>query len=323
MGRKNKSTSSFQEGIESWKERSDTAPMEPVDLAMWPGDVEFENDIGDSTLFNERFIESRLGHNELLDDTYMLSMLHTFCFVAVAACVITNPGLWYLVIHYLLYSSFFFLSIGALTRSGGRVRFNRQAQLVQTVDGKGNVVAVPWRDVQPFFRLKLGTRTELRLGFPPPPNNKAKVYEQKGVLWLGGGFDAADSGHVLLAALRFEFIRRYMEDGLDAIRPTADLPTFRKPSGPPPDPFFYWIGFGPLIDRWAAHHAAKYRWPDEVERLCAEGADLSAYDTTPVASNKLIFYRYDRRAGGFFLCDRDGVRLPPMTGAYKGAASWS
>ena len=310
-----KATPSFQEGIEIWKNRSDTAPMEPVDLAMWPGDAEFKDDISEGTLFNERFIESRLGRDELLDDTYMLSMLHTFCFVTVTAYVITNAALWYLFIPYLLFSSPFFLSFGALTRTGGRVRFNRQAQLVQTMDGKGNVVAVPWRDVQPFFRLKVPARVELRLGFPPPPDNKAKVYEQDGVLWLGGGFDAVDEVHTLCAALRFEFIRRYMEEGLHAIQPTADLPAYKKPSGLPRDPFFYWVGLGPLIDRWDAHHAAKFRWPDEVERLCAEGADLSAYDTTPVASNKNIFYRYDRRAGGLYLCDRNGVRLPPLSGA--------
>jgi hypothetical protein len=322
MGGKKKSKPSFQEGVEIWKSRSDAALMEPVDLAMWPGDVEFENDISDGTLFNERFIESQLGENELLDITYMFSMLHTICFVAVAAFVITKGPSWSWVVLYLLYSSFFYISIAALKHPGGRVRFNRQAQLVQTVDGKGNVVAVPWRDVQPFLRQKL-SRVELRLGFPPPPGDTANVYEINGVLWLEGGFDAVDDGHVLSAALRFEFIRRYMEDGLDAIQPTADLPAFRKPSGPPPNPFFYWVGLGPLIDRWAAHHAAKFRWPDEVESLCAEGADLSAYDTTPAASNKFFFYRYDRRAGGFFMCDRDGVRLPPITGAYKGAASWS
>jgi len=86
-----------------------------------------------------------------------------------------------------------------------------------------------------------------------------------------------------------------------------------KFSSRPPGPVG--VGLGPLIDRWAAHHAAQFRWPDEVERFCAEGADLSAYDTTPVASNKHIFYRYDRRAGGLYLCDRDGVRLPPSSGA--------
>lgn len=311
MGRKSNSSLSFEEGINIWKKRGDTAEMEPVNLAMWPGDAQFGNDISDSFLFNERFIESQLRQDELLDDTYMVSMWHTFCFVSVAAYIITNASLWYLVFPYLLFSSFFFLSMAALTRPGGRIRFNRQAQLVQTVDGSGNVVSVPWRDVQPFLWLRMHARVGLRLGFPPPPDNKANIYEQDGVLWVDGRFDALDDGHVVFAALRFEFIRRYMEEGLDAIQPTADLPAYKKPSRMPRDPFFYWVGFGPLIDRWAAHHAARFRWPDEVERLCAEGADLSANDTTPVASNKHIFYRYDRLAGGFYLCDQDGLRLRP------------
>ncbi|CAO3982860.1 hypothetical protein [Achromobacter mucicolens] len=315
MGRKSNSSLSFEEGINLWKKRGDTAEMEPVNLAMWPGDAQFGNDISDSALFNERFIESQLDQDKLLDDTYMVSMWHTFCLVTVAASVITNVERWPLVFPYLLFSSFFFLSMAALTRPGGRIRFNRQAQLVQTVDGSGNVVSVPWRAVQPFFWLRMHARVGLRLGFPPPPDNKAKIYEQDGVLWLDGRFDALDDMRVPSAALRFEFIRRYMEEGLDAIQPTADLPAYKKPSGMPRDPFFYWVGFGPLIDRWAAHHAAKFQWPDEVERLCAEGADLSAYDTTPVASNKYIFYRYDRRAGGLYLCDHDGVRLSSLSGA--------
>ncbi|MFD4837162.1 hypothetical protein ACFWP0_06605 [Achromobacter sp. NPDC058515] len=312
MTSKQKPTISFEEGIERWKKRGDTAPMEPVDLAMWPGDAKFENDVSDRSLFNERFIESRIGENELLDNTYTLSMWHTIFLICIVAAICENPSLWYLVIPYLLFNSFFFLSIGAFARPGGRIRFNRQAQLVQTVDGKGNVAAVPWRTVQPFFRLKMPGRVDLQLAFPPPLGNKAKIYEYKGVLWLDGGFDCLDDSDIPSAGLRFEFIRRYMEEGLDAIQPTADLPTYSKPSGPPRIPTFYWVGFGPLIDRWAAYHAAKFRWPDEVERLCAEDADLSGHDTTPVASNTHIFYRYDPRGESFYLCDRNGVRLPPL-----------
>lgn len=311
MGRKSNSSLSFEEGINLWKKRGDTAEMEPVNLAMWPGDAKFGNDVGDATLFNERYIESRLGQEELLDNTYLFSMLHTLYCVVGAASFITEPSNWFFALLYPVFNAFFLLSLGALARSPQRIRYNRQAQVVQTIDGKSNVVTVPWHSVRAFLRFKPPGRAKLDLGFPVPPNNKAKVYEQKGVLWLNGGFDAVDDSHVLFAARRFEFIRRYMEEGLDAIQPTADLPAYKKPSGMPRDPFFYWVGFGPLIDRWAAHHAARFRWPDEVERLCAEGADLSAYDTTPVASNKHIFYRYDRLAGGFYPCDQDGLRLRP------------
>jgi hypothetical protein len=30
-----------------------------------------------------------------------------------------------------------------------------------------------------------------------------------------------------------------------------------------------------LIDRWAARCQARFRWPEEVQKLCAEGADLN------------------------------------------------
>ncbi|MFD4837160.1 hypothetical protein ACFWP0_06595 [Achromobacter sp. NPDC058515] len=311
MGKKKKTLPSFEDGIARWMKRGDQAPMEPVDLAMWAGDVKFENDISDRTLFNERFIESRLGSGKLIDDAYMLSMLHTFFLVVMVAYVCTDPSLWYLVIPYLLFNSLFFLALWAIARPGGRIRFNRQAQLVQTMDGRGNVVAVPWRTVLPFFRLKMPGRVNLQLAFPPPTGVTHEGIVLNGVLWLDGGFDVLDDSDIPSAALRFEFIRRYMEEGLDAIQPSANLPFYSKPSGPPRIPTFYWVGFGPLIDRWAAHQAAKFRWPDEVERLCGENPDLSGHDTTPVASNKHIFYRYDPRGASFYLCDRNGVRLPP------------
>ncbi|RQP29430.1 hypothetical protein DF156_25875 [Burkholderia ubonensis] len=123
---------------------------------------------------------------------------------------------------------------------------------------------------------------------------------------------------------RLEFIRRYMEHGLEAIQPDEQmrrLGRVRKPSGflrstPNPDwwnlyvgrPFMhllYWCATGPLIDWWVARKRATLRWPEEVERLCAPDADLSAFDTTPVKSRTDIFYRYagDR---GYELVDAKG-----------------
>jgi hypothetical protein len=224
----------FHEGIERWQKRSNTAPMEPVDLARWPGDAKFENDISDSSLFNERYIESQIGEDELLDNTYLFSMLHTIFCLVVAADLFTNSSFWYFLLLYPVFNIFFFLSLRALARPPQRVRYNRQAQVVQTVDGKGNVVTVPWRSVRPFLRFKLPGRTKLELGFPPPPGNKAKIYEHKGVLWIDGAFDALGDRHIQFASLRFEFIRRYMEDGLDAIQPVPNLPAYKKTLRPTP-----------------------------------------------------------------------------------------
>ena len=63
------------------------------------------------------------------------------------------------------------------------------------------------------------------------------------------------------------------------------------------------ISFGPLIDWLLKRQAKKFRWPEEVERLCAPGADLSAYDTTPVTPQPGVHYRYTKKRGLFFVYD--------------------
>lgn len=149
---------------------------------------------------------------------------------------------------------------------------------------------------------------ELLLAFPPQSDEPG----YQGIVWIDGEFDSLDDINIRRASLRFEFIRRYMEEGLDAIQPTADLSHYDKPSGPSRLASFYWPGFGPLIDRWVAHWQSKFRWPDDVERLGQPHADLSGFDTRPVASNKHIFYRYDVVNGGFYLCGINGERLPSL-----------
>jgi len=305
---KNKKALSFEEGIALWLKRTDQAPMEPVDLAMWKGDAKFENDISDHELFNERFIETRFEDEKSTDLIYMLSMLHTISVVVMVSSVFTGDWFWGLLAIYPVVNIVFFMGLWGLTKLSTRIRFNRQAQRVHVVDRGGREITLRWRDVQPFFQLMPPGRVELRLAFPPPPG--VWDFVDRGVLWLSGEFDMLDSANIGTAALRFEFIRRYMEEGLEAIQPTADLEMYRKPSPPSRLNSFYWPGFGPLIDRWANYHRSRFRWPEEVERLCAPGADLSGIDTTPVASDRIIFYRYDVREQNFYFCDREGERLP-------------
>ncbi|KUY92251.1 hypothetical protein WS48_25415 [Burkholderia sp. RF7-non_BP1] len=66
----------------------------------------------------------------------------------------------------------------------------------------------------------------------------------------------------------------------------------------------YYLAGGPLIDRYLISRAARAQWPAEVERLCAPGADLSGYDTTPVEARKDVFYRFNGH--GFDLVNRQG-----------------
>lgn len=118
-----------------------------------------------------------------------------------------------------------------------------------------------------------------------------------------------------------------MEHGLEAIQPDEYMQRMglvRKPSGfsgetinpdwwdlyvaRPFERLLYWFAMGPLIDKWVERKKAAYRWPEEVERLCAPGADVSAWDTRPVTSRKDIFYRHagDR---GYELVDAQGRRI--------------
>ncbi|AYQ36810.1 hypothetical protein BLA9940_04886 [Burkholderia aenigmatica] len=309
---KSKRGLSFEEGITRWLKRSDMAPMQAINVAMWKGDAEFENDISDRELFNERFIETRFGDGTGKDIIYLLSMQHTIFTSVMAISVFTGDWFWELLLIYPIVNILFFWGMWALTKPSTRIRFNRQAQRVHIVDREGLAITLYWRDVQPIFRLMPPGRIALQLAFPPPVGVTSRVND--GVLWLNGEFDKLDSSNIRTAALRFEFIRRYMAEGLDAIQPTADLDMYREPSPPSRLNSFYWPGLGPLIDRWANYHLSKFRWPEEVERLCAPGADLSGCeDTTPVVANKQVFYRIDPRDDSFYACNLEGQRLMPST----------
>ena len=308
MFEKNKKALSFEEGIALWLKRTDQAPMQSISVAMWKGDAEFENDISDPELFNERFIETRFGDEKSTDLIYMLSMLHTISVVVMVSSVFTGDWFWGLLAIYPVVNIVFFMGMWGLAKPSTRIRFNRQAQRVHVVDREGREITLRWRDVRPFFQLMLPGRVELKLAFPPPPG--IRDFVDRGVLWLSGEFDMLDSANIRTVALRFEFIRRYMEEGLDAIQPTADLEVYRKPSPPSRLNSFYWPGLGPLIDRWANYHRSRFRWPNEVERLCAPSADLSGVDTTPVEADKQVFYRIDPRDDSFYACGRNGQPLP-------------
>jgi hypothetical protein len=310
---KRKPQPTFEEGIARWMKRRDQAPLPRVHRAMWKGDAQFENDLSDPEVFNERYIESQLAVPSLVDTLYITSTIHTISLVCLGACVISDPSFWWtaLLIYVLWNAPFFFLPLCLLSRPIGGIRFNRQAQVVHVMRGKNKALSIPWRDVRPFLREKGLGHVELKLAFPPPPG----VEGDDGILWLEGEFDDIDDCAIDRVSLRFEFIRRYMEEGLEAIQPTAKMERYRKPSGPQRIPSFYWPGFGFLIDRWVYPRQNKFRWPKDVERLGEPGANLSGFDTRPVVSDKHIFYRYDVVNGGFYLCDGNGHRLPSLVDA--------
>ena len=252
---------------------------------------------------------------QLARRNYIAALFPSFCFYA----------FFFLILGYFFWLCF----LGATSLT---LRFNRKAQVIHIVGVKNEVLHLNWRDVRPFTELgqSLNGQFQLRLYFPHPRQIFGEVSKEFIRKYYSHPFNvngtiASGDGTTFWANLdRLEFIRRYMEQGLAAIQPDEQMQRLgrvRKPSGflgstLNPDwwdlyvsrPFtclLYWCATGPLIDWWVTRKKASYRWPEEVERLCAPDADLSAFDTTPVKSRTDIFYRYagDR---GYELVDAKG-----------------
>lgn len=304
-------SAAFQEVLQEWKDSKNYAPLMDIDIAMWPEAVAFANDISDREQFNERFIESRFGFQDIVEKAYLASFWHSFVFILCTTTLPFHPEIWWgLLFIDASVALLFALLLRALTLPSGRVRFNRQAQLVHYHWGR-ELITVPWREVQPLVKaVYLPNNVTMRLIFPTPPEIKSW---KKAALYIEGTFDWVDEMGIHDCANRFEFIRRYMEKGLDSITPKFDQKLEKFSAFPGRNWLFYYAGLGWLIDRWAARCRARFRWPEEVERLCAEGADLSDYDTTPVAASPNVFFRYDIREGTFYTCDRHGNRFAYVT----------
>jgi|SRR5699024_7223168 len=209
------------------------------------------------------------------------------------------------------------------------MRLNRQAQVIHIVEGKNTYYHVPWKNIRPFTYHDRSNR--LILGHPLPDEQREKFEEDslerlygKEPPHLGIELSAGDNTGIFDNLHRLEFIRRYMELGVEGIKPpegvepkkmTTQVLTPRiykfKTLG---DFLFwcfsaamYWPAGGPLIDRWVRYEARKFKWPEEVERLCAPDADLTGFDTRPVRPSEVLFYRFT--GYDFELVDADGKKL--------------
>ncbi len=304
-------TAAFSEALQEWRDNKNCAPLIDIDVAMWPDDLSFAHDISDRERFNERFIESRFGLQDTVEKAYLASFWHSFGFLLCAMIFPFHPEMWAALIFMEICVAIpLALLLYALAQPAGRVRFNRQAQLVHGHSMRGEPVTVAWRDVQPFVKIIQLGNTSLRLVFPTP---RGMRLWKKAAIAIEGTFDWGDQYGIHDCADRFEFIRRYMEQGLGSIAPGPGEKREKFAAASNRNWLFYYTGFGWLIDRWAARCQARFRWPDEVEKLCAEGADLSGYDTTPVTTPKNVFYRYDVRDGAFYICDSHGNRFTGVT----------
>jgi len=315
------SASMLQYGsLRDYHNKANTIPLPNITLAMNPDKVCFHDDISDKEQFNDRFIESRVHEGMAAFILYLAAMMHNVILLTIiATCTyeIINGELKvvkFIILSAIMYSVVSFWSyIAFKIASPYPIRFNRQAQMVHYPVSDTEVISLPWREAIPFTRLsRTATGSHnLMLVFPNP--NNPGVPDNPNVLETSVGFDSIDFSSAHANYERLEFIRRYMESGLNEIQPCQaliDTGHVRKPTGyEVPRKFkdgpiffiiyesvkhiFYWLGTGPLVDRWIRNKVRNYKWPEEVERLCAKGADLSGIDNTPVKSQTDIFYEFD------------------------------
>ncbi len=336
----------LEKQIEALRGKSNHIGLPGITLAMWPPSVGFCDDVSDPKMFNERYIEPDFWRGRCSLILYFCALMHHFILVLVIYGLFDEsvavhlargsylaaflPSVFFYTIFIILLGYFFW--IGFVVATSLTLRFNRRAQIVHVLGVGDEVLHLKWRDVRPFTEIgqSLNGYFQLRLYFPQPRQIFFKVSSEfirkyySRPFNVGGNFASGDSTTFWANLDRLEFIRRYMESGLDAIQPDDQLRRLghvHKPSGfptstPNPDwwdlyvgrPFvrlLYWCATGPLIDWWVTRKKAAYRWPEEVERLCAPDADLSAFDTTPVKSRTDVFYRYAGERG-YELVDAKG-----------------
>ena len=294
------------------KLRNDKRWMElpGVDRASTPDETVFFDDLSDADQFNERFIESRVRQGASVSMTKLF--VGIWLGWILGSIMLLAEGRVSVDGFFIVSCSILTLFVWACFKYGypNPIRFNRQAQLVHIVILPSfKVVTIPWREVRPFicFQRDLWGSYNLELLFPyrQTVGKKTRNFPFK----ISGGFCSSDWSLAYSAAMRFEFIRLYMEKGLDAIpisEVAREIGTLTRPSGhvrkDPPDfdkdPISYiwrvWLNrllvFPYVIDRIMERREANFRWPEEVEKLCEQGADLSGIDTSPVVARTDEYY---------------------------------
>ncbi|QEM82718.1 hypothetical protein [Halomonas binhaiensis] len=299
----------YEELLENVRRNSEYSELPGVEISMWPEDVSFYDDLSNQERFNEQFLEPAKGQPP--EGGYLLYFLfgawHNLGVIVLLHGLIFDIGTWgdFFIgcALFLLFPWLIFLALWWAAKVGG-VRFNRQAQLVHIGMGPGKARTYAWRDVMPFMRSGIETSGRLELFLPIYPELYTRLSDKhfrsihREPTGINATLDFRDHGPEGCMH-RFEFYRRYMEQGLDAVQPDPDkLPSdleIREPHLPmsrgPVLKVLHFLAGGPLIDWALRKRAEKFYWPEEVERLCAPGADLSGIDTTPVKPRADIFYR--------------------------------
>ncbi len=319
-----------QETLRDYSNDSTTIPLPDINMAMHPSQVCFGDDIRDKKQFNERFIESRVHEGTNSFVLYLAAMMHNVMFITFVTLIlneILNGTLeLFEVFGSVVVYSIFFFGPYIVFKSAALYpfRFNRQAQMIHYPIADDKVLNIPWRQAKPYMRLgRVASGSHnLMLLFPDPDNPGDP--DNPNVVETSVAFDGMDFTSAHRNYERLEFIRRYMEKGLEAIQPCqqlidsghVDKPTgYDKSEKFTSAPFynlsmwvFYILGTGPLVDRWIKKQVRNFKWPEEVVRLCAEGADLSGIDTTPVKAQTERFYEF-HGIGDLIYVDKNRHRI--------------
>lgn len=317
--------------IQEYKSKLSNIALPDIDMAMHPQQVYFADDIRDKELFNDRFIESRV-HEGMgafaiylmmgMQNALLIALIYGFFFMEganITPIIIIGGIFGYLIILTPLY-------LTSKTYHPTPVRFNRQAQCVHIFWDKKTAITFPWKQGIPFSTVGQTSsgRHSLVFLFPIPKNADLNDEGILKVLEVPGAFDGIDQISMETNLDRLEFIRLYMEKGLGAIQPnkeSIEAGGVNKPSGHGTaltikrhgliaiipivlGKIGYVIATGWLVDKWVEKRARSYEWPEDVQRLCAEGADVSKLDTTVITPRDDLFYGYVN--GEFNYLDRNG-----------------
>lgn len=328
--------SDFDAEIGKELERRDVHALPALDIAMWPEDVFFTVDVSDPERFNDRFMELPRGHIRS-SAAFIVGMHHVlvlFILVLVALFpAATLAELWPLhAFGLLLLGPLFWFCFRTEREPMGRVRYNRQAQLLHIDDGKGHVAHIPWRHVRPLVDER--STSVLKL-YAPRPRAEIERYRLRirgnpdpPPIDLAGPYDCGNELPDLYKLQGLEFIRRYMAHGLPAIQPhpRAIAQGLVKTPGHVDAPI-HWAGkyllsplrrswhalcLGPWLDKRARLGQARFEWNDEVKQLCGRSPNLRGLATRPIKPNPGAYYRpaYDHHASfGYRLVNRHGLPL--------------
>ena len=328
MGEQNKT---FEEALDEYKSKKSYIQLPDLDMAMHPNKIYFTDDISNKERFNEQFIESHVNEGMSAFAIYLMMGMHNVLLPSLIYVLFflngieTDPVMYFgALVGYLMILTPLILT--AKNFHPTPMRFNRQAQCIHIFWTKTEVITFPWKIAVPFSAVGQTSSGHHSLVFmcPVPENATFSGKEYFHSMEVPGAFDSSDfwmSGNLK----RLEFIRAYMEKGLSAIQPNQEAVKggyTKKPSGHLAtidskgyglfEKVFYYLlakpGYylatGWLVDKWVQKRADAYVWPEEVEKLCREGANLSGIDTSIIVPRDDLFY--GEIQGQFTYFDRNG-----------------